>query len=60
VNKSVRRLYPFSTGAYIHTEMIPASLDPFRRKRLNVKKRHFQAQLASKNFTGDVLSAVVS
>jgi len=51
-------LDPFSTGAYIHTEVIPASLDPFRK--MFKRQKHFQAQLASKNFTGDVLLAVVS
>jgi len=50
---------PFSTGAYIHTEMITASLDPFR-KMFTRQKHHFQTQLASKNFAGDVLLAVVS
>jgi len=50
---------PFSTGAYIHTEMITASLHPFR-KMFTRQNRHFQAKLASKNFTGDVLLAVVS
>jgi len=33
-------LDPFSTGAYIHTEMIPASLDPFR-KTLKRQKTSF-------------------
>jgi len=31
LNQSVRRLDPFSTGAYIHMKMIPGSLDPFRK-----------------------------
>ena len=46
-------------SSYIHTEMIPSSLDPFR-KMFKRQKHHFQTQLASKNFTEDVLSAVVS
>jgi len=34
-------LDPFSTGVYIHTEMIPASLDPFRKTFKRQKKTSF-------------------